>query len=125
MRFRGTKSKTRVRYDKLYREERAESIVLADYVSALASEVLGTTALSVDVIVDIPYLDLPVRTATPPAITIIVNELLTNAIKYAFKDDRPNRLEISARVEEDSDTQSVALTIHDNGARITLRFTGR
>ncbi len=98
---------------------------MADYVSALASEVLGTTALSVDVIVDIPYLDLPVRTATPPAITIIVNELLTNAIKYAFKDDRPNRLEISARVEEDSDTQSVALTIHDNGARITLRFTGR
>ena len=102
-----------VLYDKLYQQERSESIVLEDFVSALMRDVLGTTRVPVEVVVDMPDVELPIRTAT--SLAIIVNELVTNALKYAFHDGRYNRLEITATLDGPSQPQEVALTIADNG----------
>lgn len=45
------------------------------------------------------------------ALALVVNEVVTNAFKYAFKPDKPGRLAISLKAKDDK----AVLTIRDNG----------
>lgn len=45
------------------------------------------------------------------ALALVVNEVVTNAFKYAFKPDAPGRLDISLKAKDDK----AVLTIRDNG----------
>ena len=61
-------------------------------------------------------LNLDIDTAVP--IGLIVNELLTNALKYAFPEDQKGQIKIS--LEKSSDNHQLKLKIADNGIGKTL-----
>jgi two-component sensor histidine kinase len=98
-------------HQKLYQGTNLGSIEMKDYFINLGEGVLDT--FNADEKVKIEYameeLDLDVDTAVP--IGLIVNELLTNALKYAFPKDTKGQIKISLKKENDS----LSLSVSDNG----------
>jgi two-component sensor histidine kinase len=102
-----------VLYEKLYRNDRMDSVAMDDFLKSLVGEIAGTFPLTVELSFEVPDLPVPAELATPLA--IIVNELVTNAMKYAFHAGRENKLALTAVSEADGDDRSVVLSIQDNG----------
>ena len=103
-------------HEKLYRAESLASIDFQDYTQTLISH-LRTAFASPGITcrVDAPGITIPLDLATPCG--LIINELMTNALKYAFPDGtpRPGNTEcrILVRMRRDKDTYT--LTVADNG----------
>jgi len=99
-------------HQKLYQGENLESIEMKDYFINLSEGILDTFNLEDQVKIEctMDHLELDVDTAVP--IGLIVNELLTNALKYAFPNNKKGNIEISLlRNKPDVLTLKVA----DNG----------
>jgi len=100
-----------VLYEKLYQTTAYHSLVLEDYVSPLVDEILnalpGTGGLEVEKHFDFVSLDV----SRLQSIGIFVNELITNAVKYAFGGRSGGKLSIAATVKD----QTVTLQIADDG----------
>ncbi|MBM9537824.1 histidine kinase dimerization/phosphoacceptor domain -containing protein [Desulfobulbus alkaliphilus] len=103
-------------HEKLYRADSLASIDFHDYLQALISH-LRTTFGSPGIIVrvDAPGVTIPLDLASPCG--LIVNELVTNALKYAFPEGKPRPgkgdCRILVRLHRDKDTYT--LTVADNG----------
>jgi two-component sensor histidine kinase len=54
---------------------------------------------------------------------LIVNELISNALKHGFKDGRPGAVQIS--LHHIADTQKVRLSVSDNGVGLPVDFQSR
>ena len=109
-------AKARVRsmmiiYDKLYRSASFESISLRDYLLSLVDDIVANFANSPSVRVDKKVDDVVLDVNKAQALGIIINELLTNIMKYAFADGRAGRISVSATTEGDA----VRLIIEDDG----------
>ena len=100
-----------VLYDKLYRSENLSALSIRDYLPSLIEEVVKLFPNSADVSVSLKLEDIVFDAKQLSTIGIIVNELVTNAMKYAFRDRKDGRLTVSARKEDDH----VALILEDNG----------
>lgn len=101
-------------HQKLYQGEQLASVEMKDYFETMGQAMLqsfGPKAERVALKVDMPLIELDVDTAIP--IGLIVNELMTNSLKYAFPDQREGAIEISLSPE---DEHTMALRIADNGA---------
>jgi two-component sensor histidine kinase len=101
-------------HQKLYQGEQLASVEMKDYFETMGQAMLqsfGPQARHVTLKVDMPLMALDVDTAIP--IGLIVNELMTNSLKYAFPDQREGAIEISLCAE---DEHTLALRIADNGA---------
>jgi two-component sensor histidine kinase len=98
-----------VLYDRLYRGKSIQRVSLKDYLSSLVEEIVNTFDLDVSLDKEIDDIDIPERLASP--LGILVNELITNAMKYAFHEGRENRLVVTATVSG----SRVRLVIADNG----------
>lgn len=83
-------------------------IILADLVSNLKKSY--ENILEVKFNIDIEDVEIEVKNATP--ISLIVNEIITNSYKYAFKKDRENLMQISLKTDENN---KHIITIKDNG----------
>ena len=99
-------------HQKLYQGENLGSIEMKDYFLNLGEGILDT--FNADEKVKIEYamdnLDLDVDTAVP--IGLIVNELLTNALKYAFPENLKGNISISL---SKSNPETLTLKVVDNG----------
>jgi two-component sensor histidine kinase len=84
-------------HELLYRSSNLAAIDLADYVSALASHLVRsqTTTARIDLVTSLEPVALAVDTAIPCG--LILNEMLTNAMKHAFQGRPEGRLEIELR----------------------------
>ncbi len=100
-------------YDKLYKNKNMDLIVLDDFTESLVNEIINTYPINVNVSLIVPHIEVPVRLGTPLA--IIINELITNSMKYAFHKDRINTLHITAQTEEHAPQTYLTFTIQDNG----------
>lgn len=100
-----------VLYDKLYRSTVHRSLVCDSYLSPLIDEVMANFpgANRVTVIKRIGDFELPSDSLLP--LGIIVNELLTNAMKYAFPGREYGRLTITA----DSIDGLIRVSVSDDG----------
>jgi PAS domain S-box-containing protein len=103
-------------HEKLYRSDSLASIDFQDYTQALVSH-LHTTFGSPGIIcrVDAPGITIPLDLASPCG--LIVNELMTNALKYAFPDGnlRPGNTDCQILVRLHRDKDTYILTVADNG----------
>lgn len=99
-------------HQKLYQGENLGSIEMRDYFINLSEGILDTFNAEDQVKIEcaMDNLDLDVDTAVP--IGLIVNELLTNALKYAFPKQQPGVINIS--LEKDTH-QNLKLRVKDNG----------
>ncbi len=94
-------------YDLLYSAGSLAEVPLDDYCGRIAAPLVGLSNISLRH--EMESLTLPAKVAAP--IGLIVVELITNAMKYAFPDNRPG-------------TVSMALTCTATGARLEIRDDG-
>ncbi|MCF8272570.1 MAG: tetratricopeptide repeat protein [Flavobacteriaceae bacterium] len=99
-------------HQKLYQGDNLGSIEMKDYFLNLGEGILDTFNADDKVKIEcaMDHLELDVDTAVP--IGLIVNELLTNALKYAFPDDSKGNISISL---SKSNSETLTLNVSDNG----------
>jgi len=99
-------------HQKLYQGENLGSIDMKDYFHNLSDGILDTFNAEDKVKIEcaMEQLELDVDTAVP--IGLIVNELLTNALKYAFPEDSKGKIKISLI---QSNPETLTLKVIDNG----------
>ena len=99
-------------HQKLYSGKNLGAIEMKDYFINLSESILESFGaqkrISVECAMD--ELEMDIDTAVP--LGLIVNELLTNSIKYAFPDRQPGKVWIKL---QKLDTSVLQLEVHDNG----------
>ncbi len=98
-------------HEHLYRSENLDRIPLATYIESLAYMIM--TAFSghrVNLVRNLEPMDVSIETALP--IGLIINELLTNAFKYAFPGGTSGEIQLTL---EKKDGLLCSLVVKDNG----------
>jgi two-component sensor histidine kinase len=106
-------------HQKLYQSENLARIDMNEYICDLVSYLKESFATddNIEMVLEVEPIDLDVSLAVP--IGLILNEAITNAIKYAFEADQKGKIEI-ALDEQSPDT--IILTIADNGRGLPEGF---
>ena len=100
----------------LYQHDNLKGIYMPDYIKKLTFNLLDTYQVSdqrIELTNNIDNLILDVDTVVP--LGLIINELVTNAIKYAFPDDRIGTIDVSLTRHEGH----LLLAVTDNGVGMT------
>jgi PAS domain S-box-containing protein len=100
-----------VLYDRLYRSGNFDALPVADYLSSLVDEIARNFPNAGEVRIVKELGDFRLGARTLQLLGIIVNELLTNAMKHAFAGTRDCELAVSATFE----AGVVSLAVADNG----------
>jgi PAS domain S-box-containing protein len=99
-------------HEKLYKSENFAEVPFKDYLSTLCRDLVSafgaTGRLQLDF--DLEEIDLGIDTAVPCG--LIVNELITNAIKHAFPKGRKGHIAVRFRR---TDAKNAELTVEDDG----------
>ena len=96
----------------LYQPKDQSSIYFEEYIQELASSIFDSYRVDpqrISLRTDLESVAMDIDTVTPCG--LILNELVTNSIKYAFPDDRSGEITISFRREGDG----FVLEVSDNG----------
>jgi two-component sensor histidine kinase len=109
-------------HQKLYQSERLAFIEMKNYFENLCINILDSYNESerINVTVEMQELEMDVDTAVP--LGLIVNELLTNSLKYAFPKGEKGEIELSLRNLNDNNFQ---LKISDNGVGKPLEIDAK
>jgi len=100
-------------HERLYNSSDFSSISAGDYVRDLVKEISATwfhENLYINIEIDAPAVSFELDKAV--SIGLILNELITNAYKYAFTDGQENLLRIHM---EQKDNEDLVLAVSDNG----------
>jgi two-component sensor histidine kinase len=107
-------------HEQLYQSKTFSKINFSNYIRQLVSGLFyscsdSTAPIQLTFEVDEIYLN--IETAVPCG--MIINELVTNAIKYAFPDHRSGEIKITLKADK---LQKIYLTIQDNGIGFPPEF---
>ncbi|MGF2034574.1 MAG: PAS domain S-box protein [Nostoc sp. CmiVER01] len=107
-------------HEKLYRSEDLADIDFAQYIPDLTTHLfdsynVSSSQIQLKILVDNASLD--IETAIPCG--LIINELVSNALKYAFVGNRKGEIEVKFYQESES---TLALIIRDNGIGLPENF---
>lgn len=99
-------------HQKLFQSEDLNIVDIHAYIHDLMKFLCDTFHVGqrINFIIDIPKISFDITQATP--LGLIINEAITNIIKYAFPDDRPGETQISLRK---SSNEKYIFQIKDNG----------
>ncbi|MBF0565343.1 MAG: PAS domain-containing protein [Nitrospirae bacterium] len=100
-------------HEKLYKAKNLSQVYLSDYIKDLACALMESHNADeehVSLQVDVEMIPVSIETITP--LGLVINELMTNALKHAFPDNRERRITITARLNEGEITE---LRFSDNG----------
>ena len=102
-------------HQKLYQGKNLSAIEMKDYFLELSDHILDSFGLKnrVEFGFNMEEIELDVDTAIP--LGLIVNELITNALKHAFPKDRKGRIDLYFRKTGD---RTIRLEVADNGIGI-------
>nr|WP_255709868.1 two-component regulator propeller domain-containing protein [Pontibacter harenae] len=106
-------------HEHLYQHVDLSSIDLDDYFRGICESLYASYGIStkqVSLELDVPHMKVDIDSAI--TLGLIVNELVSNALKYAFQ-DRPGKLQI---VLDKHDNQHCTLTVSDNGRGLPPDF---
>ena len=81
---------------RLYQTDNIESFDISSFAVTLAQDLLGASGRR-DIVLstDLAAVDIPARKAAP--VGLILNEVITNAIKHAYADGRPGEMRLTIR----------------------------
>jgi PAS domain S-box-containing protein len=100
-------------HERLYRAGDLSRINIREYLQSLATELfngVGSEADRIALRIDVPEIMMDVDQVIPAG--LIVNELLTNSLKYAFPDGRSGEVLVELK---DRDRETFELAVSDNG----------
>jgi len=109
-------------HDKIYSTENISSIDALEYFNAIITQlnkVYGTRQRNINIMVKIDHVPLPITYAIPCG--IILNELLTNAFKYSFPENRTGEI----IVEFHENNRRFVLSVGDNGVGLPTHIDFR
>jgi two-component sensor histidine kinase len=105
-------------HEKLYQSKHFTSVPLPEYVRSLAGDIIQASNVSREVVsfeLSVEDIALPIDKAIPCG--LILNELISNALKHAFPGGRPGSIRILfARV----DANCLRLTVADDGVGMPI-----
>jgi PAS domain S-box-containing protein len=99
-------------YDKLYRSDNYNEMSIKDFLEPLISEVLGLFSYRASIKADVDIEDFILNSKVLSPVGIIINEFITNSLKYAFNDKENGIINISAKRKENT----ITIIYGDNGA---------
>lgn len=100
-----------VLYNKLYKSSDLHEASLQDYLTPLISDILGLYPGLSHIKLTTKFDNTKISVKLLPAVGIIINELLTNIAKYAFKDREEGKINISAEIKD----KVIKIIVSDNG----------
>ena len=106
-------------HERLYQAKDLSSINFADYAKSIVSEIISLYLIDTSLItteIDIEGIELDLESAVPCG--LIINELLTNAFKYAFPNNRSGIVSVHFKKNKGI----YILTIKDNGVGLPEGF---
>lgn len=109
----------RILYDKLLVSKNLGEVSIRNYTEDLIDSLVTFFDPTHTITVETAIADFGIDSKTAVSIGIIVNELLTNVFKYAFKGRDGGMVTVSIEKEE----QTMTLTIHDDGIGVDERKT--
>jgi len=106
-------------HDKLYQSEDFSNIDFSDYISTMARHLFATYVSSdkISLELNVQPIDLGLDIAIPCG--LIINELISNALKYAFPENRKGCLNISLK---DTISDHYVLIVKDDGVGLPEKF---
>jgi PAS domain S-box-containing protein len=115
-------------HEKLYRSDDLANIDFAQYIPDLTTHLFDSynvSSGSVQLSIQVDDVSLDIETAIPCG--LIINELVSNALKYAFPDNRQGEIKLRLYQEykfclEQQQQQSLVLIIRDNGIGLPENF---
>ncbi|WP_414569545.1 PAS domain S-box protein [Nostoc sp. CCY 9925] len=110
-------------HEKLYRSEDLADIDFAQYIPDLTTHLFDSYNVSssqIQLKIQVDNASLDIETAIPCG--LIINELVSNALKYAFVDNRQGEIEVKFYQELES---TLILIIRDNGIGLPENFDSK
>ena len=102
-------------HSQLYQSHDFSSISFREYTEKMSGELLRSYNLRAKISLDLRIEDTPLGIDTAIPCGLILNELFTNALKYAFPNKKRGRLQVSLRLLKD---KSYEFIFRDNGVGI-------
>ena len=99
-------------HEKLYQSTDLKSIDFGDYISSLATKLFHTYNADPNIIklkINAENILIDINTAIP--LGLIVNELITNSLKYAFPDGKPGKINVDFHPKD----HNFEFSVKDNG----------
>jgi PAS domain S-box-containing protein len=106
-------------HEKLYQSETLATVDLADYVQSLVSILMRSYTANAKVTLETRLEPATVSIDTALPVGLMLNELLTNALKYAFPNGRPGLLLV---VLDATASGELALSVQDDGVGLKPDF---
>ncbi|BCL38374.1 PAS domain S-box protein [Nostoc sp. MS1] len=110
-------------HEKLYRSDDLANIDFAQYIPDLTIHLFDSYNVSSNCIrlnIQVDDVSLDIETAIPCG--LIINELVSNALKYAFSDNRGGEIQVKLYQEND---QTLTLIVEDNGIGLPAEFDSK
>lgn len=106
-------------HERLYRSTDMKSIDFADYIRSLTRDLFNTYSTQedrIDLKMDVEDVEVDIDNAVP--LGLIINEIVTNSLKYAFPDENAGTISISFHKQKDQ----YLLEVSDDGIGIPEEF---
>jgi two-component sensor histidine kinase/ligand-binding sensor domain-containing protein len=102
-------------HQKMYKTEDLQSVNIEEYIRDLSNNLVSTYRLSnqIDLDVNVEVNNFNSDTLTP--LGLIINEVISNALKYAFEEDRTGKITVSLKRLNDSKYEMI---IGDDGVGV-------
>jgi two-component sensor histidine kinase len=107
-------------HQNLYNEGNIKGILMQDYINKLVENLFNSYNIQKDkikLVTDIDHLNLDVDTVIP--LGLIVNELISNSLKYAFKEKEQGEVYVTLK----ENNKQLQLQVKDNGCGFPQNFS--
>lgn len=103
----------------MYKSENYKQADFSDFIKTLVANINETYGFNKNVKIDLDLEDLKIDVSKAIPCSLIVNELITNSYKHAFRENKVNNLSIKLSRQD----SNFSLIISDNGPGLTDNYT--